>query len=263
MRLAGDSPLPCGTMALSIGEFLHPLKNAGQRELILAAMYYLARYESKAEVTTADIEAALKRAKHPKARKIQYAAVLTQSVPFVQSPGTKEGRHLLWSLTGQGENRVRELLDLPEAEPEIEHDVGTLQALAAKIRDANARGYVEEAVKCLRVGALRATVVFLWTGAVATLREDVWAEGTSTIDAAIKKHNPKARTFSKKGDFAYVNDATLLQITQDLGLVDKAQKKQLEDALDLRNSCGHPTKYSPGIKKASAFVEDVVGIVWP
>lgn len=249
-------------MALSIGEFLHPLNRASQRDLVLAAMYYLARYESKAEVTTADIEGAFKRAKHTKGRKIQYAAVLNQAVPFVESPGTKEGRHLRWSLTRQGEERVRDLLDLPAAEPEIEHDVGTLQALAATITDANVRGYVEEALTCLHFGALRAAVVFLWTGAVATLREDVWTASPRTIDAAIKKRNPKARTFAKKGDFAYVKDETLLEVAQDLNVVDKTEKQRLKEALDLRNGCGHPTKYSPGAKKASAFVEDVVGIVW-
>jgi hypothetical protein len=249
-------------MALSIGEFLHPLKSASQRDLVLAAMYYLARYESKTQVTTDDIGNAFKRAKHTKGRKIAYAAVLTQAVPFVESPGIKEGRHLLWSLTGRGEDRVRELLGLPAAEPEIEHDVGTLQALAGTVGDENARGYIEEALVCLRSGALRAAVVFLWTGAVATIRDEVWAHGAVAIEKSLKSHNPKARDFTKKGDFSYVNDATLLQIAQDLGAVDKTEKQRLEEALNLRNGCGHPTKYSPGVKKASAFVEDVVGIVW-
>jgi hypothetical protein len=249
-------------MALSIGEFLHPLKKASQRDLVLAAMYYLARYESKDAVTTADIKSAFVRAQHSCGRRIQYAAVLNQAAPYVESPGTKEGRHLLWSLTSSGSERVRELLGLPAAEPEIEHDVGTLQTLVSAISDNNARGYIEESIKCLRADALRASVVFLWTGAVAVLRDRVWLYGATAIDSAIKAHNPKARAFSKKGDFAYVNDATLLQVAQDLGALDKTEKQRLGEALDLRNGCGHPTKYSPGVKKASAFIEDVVGIVW-
>jgi len=33
------------------------------------------------------------------------------------------------------------------------------------------------------------------------------------------------------------------------------------EALDLRNRCGHPTNYRPGVKRVSSFIEDVVGIV--
>ena len=48
----------------------------------------------------------------------------------------------------------------------------------------------------------------------------------------------------------------------DLGVVDKAQKDTLVDALNLRNRCGHPTKVKPGVNKAKSFIEDVVGIVF-
>jgi hypothetical protein len=49
---------------------------------------------------------------------------------------------------------------------------------------------------------------------------------------------------------------------QDLALIDKGEKATLEEALNLRNRCGHPTRYKPGVKKASSFIEDVVGIVF-
>lgn len=78
----------------------------------------------------------------------------------------------------------------------------------------------------------------------------------------IKGHRPKASDFKKKDDFAYVNDATLLQVAQDLGVIDKTEKQRLGEALDLRNSCGHPSKYTAREKKVSAFIEDVIGIVW-
>jgi hypothetical protein len=54
----------------------------------------------------------------------------------------------------------------------------------------------------------------------------------------------------------------MLLALQELGILDKGEKTTLIEALDLRNRCGHPTKYTPGIKKASSFIEDVVGIVW-
>lgn len=67
---------------------------------------------------------------------------------------------------------------------------------------------------------------------------------------------------SKLEDFAYIRDATALLAFQELGILDKGEKTTLAEALDLRNRCGHPTKYVPGVKKASSFIEDVVGIVF-
>lgn len=249
-------------LRMTLGEFLHPLSKASQRDLVLAVMYYLKRYEDKGAVTTADIAAAFKRAKHARGKRIaNLAAVMNGAVPYVESPGS-DGRHLLWALTDTGEKHVRKLHDLPEAEAEVEHDVGTLQKLAEKIADEAVRNYVEEAVVCLRAGALRATTVFLWTGAVVTLRDKVWTHGAAAIDAALRSHNPKSRDFKKKDDFSYVKDADLLQIAQDLSVLDKSEKTVLGQALDLRNNCGHPVSYNPRVKKVSAFVEDVVGIVW-
>jgi hypothetical protein len=43
--------------------------------------------------------------------------------------------------------------------------------------------------------------------------------------------------------------------------VDKAEKTTLSEALDLRNRCGHPSRYH-GVKKVSSFLEDVIGIVF-
>lgn len=246
---------------MTIGEFLSPLRKATQRDLVLGLMYFMKRYEGREAVTTTDIMDGFRRAKHGRGVKIQHAAVLNQAVPHVHSPGGDGHGRLLWALTDTGEKRVRELLSLPAAEPEVEHDVGTLSATSSKIADANTRGYVEEAVKCLQVGALRAATVFLWTGAVATLRDLVWARGAAAIAAAAKAHNPKA-SFKKKDDFAYMKDELLLQVAQDLSVIDKTQKARLTEGLDLRNACGHPSSYSPGPKRVSAFIEDVVGIVW-
>lgn len=88
------------------------------------------------------------------------------SAPFVHAPAADNGA-LLFELTETGEREVRQRLGLPEAEPEVEHDVGALQKLVAGIADQQVQGYINEALTCLRVGALRAAVVFLWTGAVA------------------------------------------------------------------------------------------------
>lgn len=246
---------------MTLAELLAPLASAPQREKCLAVLYYHLRYLDKCSLTVEQIREELMRARVPKASSINVADVLNKSGALVDSAGVIENRRL-WQLTSSGESQIRAALNLPAAEPEIEHDVATLEVLAGKVSDLVVRDYVLEAIKCLSVGALRAAIVFLWTGAIRTLQQEALDKHRTSINSAIVKHDPKARSVGKLEDFAYVRDATALLAFQELGILDKGEKTTLGEALDLRNRCGHPTRYLPGIKKASSFIEDVVGIVF-
>lgn len=169
-----------------------------------------------------------------------------------------------WEITESGQHHLRDRYGVSERSPRTQPqtDVSALHDLARRVSDEATKDYVDEAVECLQVGARRAAVVFLWSGAVATIREAVWGHGARSIEAALQRRNPRAK-FNKKNDFDYIKDADLLQAAQDLSIYDKSQKRHLGDALDLRNDCGHPVRYKPGQKKVESFIEDVVGIVWP
>jgi hypothetical protein len=97
---------------------------------------------------------------------------------------------------------------------------------------------------------------------VRTLQDAALAKGSTALNAGITKHDPKARIVSKVDDFAYIKDTTFILACGELGLVDKGRRGTLEDALNLGNRCGHPTRYKPGAAKAASFIEDVVGIAW-
>jgi hypothetical protein len=109
---------------------------------------------------------------------------------------------------------------------------------------------------------LRACVVFVWTAAAREVQTNMMTKGSTAVTAAVQKHDPKARSINKIDDFAYVKEAVQLLAAMGLGLLDKSQKDTLEEALDLRNRFGHPSKYKPGVKKVSAFVEDVTSILF-
>lgn len=248
---------------MTLIEFLAPLKStASNRKKCLAVLYYEKRYTGTASMTVEAIRAALIRARVAKASKINVADVLSKAGEFVDTPGADDSGRRLWQLTDTGDQFVRELLGLPVAEPEIEHDVGALTELAGKVSDETVRGYVEESIKCLQVGALRAAVVFLWTGAIHALHEKALKEGTTTVTSALQKQDPRARTVSRIEHFAWIGDRVFLDATPDMGLLDKGEKDTLIDALNLRNRCGHPTKYKPGEAKAGGFIEDLLSIVF-
>jgi hypothetical protein len=82
---------------------------------------------------------------------------------------------------------------------------------------------------------------------VRTLQDAPLAKGSTTLNV------------SKVDDFAYIKDKTFILACGELG---KGQRGTLEDALNLGNRCGHPTRYKPGAAKAASFIEDVVGIAW-
>src|ERR1700730_6374528 len=246
---------------MTLAEFLAPLGPGSQRGACLGVLYYHQHYRDKPSLTTEEIRDELVRARVPRASKINVADVLNKSGALVDSPGLS-GNRRLWQLTTSAKTHIRARLNLPAADPDIEHDVATLQALAANVSDGVVRDYVLEAIKCLSIGAIRAAIVFLWTGAIRTLQEECLTTHAATLNAAITKHDPKARPVNKLEDFAYIRDATALLAFQELAMLDKGERATLGEALDLRNRCGHPTKYTPGVKKASSFTEDVVGIVF-
>lgn len=246
---------------MTLVEFLAPLNRSTNRDKILALLYFRHRYEQQDALTVQDIRHGLQRARVARWRNINVADVLAKSGHYVTNVGS-EGNRLLWRLTDSGAVQVRSLLSLPEAEPEIEHDVSSLAAVAARIPNAETREYVEEAIKCLQVGARRAAVVFLWTGAVRVLQERMLNGNRNSLNAAIQKHDPKARMISSLDHFSYIKDRTTLLAAQDMGFVDKSEKDTLQDALNLRNRCGHPAKYKPGEKKVSSYIEDLMQVAF-
>ncbi len=245
---------------MTLAEFLHPLRDKVKGEQVVATLFFFKQQNRfLATASPAKIREALINAQIPRARTANYSSVLSRLVPLVHRDTLGQ-----WEITETGENHVRELLELDRDEPTLKtEDVDALTKLVSSLKDPAVRDYVDESISCLKIGARRASVVFLWSGAIHTLREALWSQQEpSVIDAAFKAHSPKARSFKKKGDFSYFSDAELLQVAQDFEILEKNGKTMLSHALDLRNSCGHPVKYKPGEKKVSSFIEDVLQIVF-
>lgn len=246
---------------MTLVEFLAPLKKRTHESRVLAVLYFCEQYEGQASLTADALKKRLVAARAPGGSKVNVPDVLTKSGALVDTNGL-QGKSRLWMLTESGRKHVRDLVGLPANQPELEHDVGTLTALVTKVVDADVREYLEEALKSLSVGALRPCVVSIWVAAARTLQHEMMTNGAAAVTAAVQKHDPKAKAIKSVDDFAYVKESVQLLAARDLALIDKSQKDALEDALDLRNRCGHPSKYRPGVKKVAAFIEDVVSIVF-
>lgn len=241
---------------MTLAEFLHPVRNSPKRVATLATLYYFKHEKGVPEMTTGEVKGALVKAQIPRARKANISDVLAKLVPWVDR--VRQGR---WQITSTGEERVCAWLQL-DGDALAKEDVSSLGHLSQGLENDVARDYVDEAIACLRAGARRAAVVFLWAGVVHEIRERVWGAATKKeIEAALQARNPKAR-FRKKDDFSQVKDSALIEISGELSIFDKSERKRLIEALNLRNDCGHPVKYKPGEKKVSSFIEDVLQVVF-
>lgn len=246
---------------MTLVEFIAPLKSSPHRDRILSVLYFKHRYENVNALTVEQIKNALKNARTPRWSKANIPDILAKSGHFVDSPGTA-GNKRLWNLTPSGIQYIQEKLGLPLSTAEIEHDIGSLRTIIDQIADAEIKDYIEEAVKCLQVDALRACVVFLWAGAIRLIQNRLLTCELSSLNAALKKFDSKARDVGKLDHFSYIKDSVSILASVELGFFDKNQKDILEESLNLRNRCGHPGKYKPGVKKVSSFIEDVTSIIF-
>ncbi len=242
-------------------EFIAPAKNESHSIKCLCALYYL-KHSLKIDVASVDqVKNLLVQGRiFKKGSKINYPQALDRLGEKVDTPAKG-----LWQITPTGEKSIKELLGLPEGDIETQNDTEYLEKLiATKIKDPQSEDYFSEGADCLKIGRLRACVVFLWSGAIHEVREKIIKKySTKKINTAINKHDKKARKINTVDDFAYIKDSILLLASKELGLFDKNEYSTLANlCLDLRNKCGHPSKYSPGPKRVSAFIEDLVKIIY-
>ncbi len=241
-------------------EFIAPIKNSSQSTKCLCALYYL-KHNLQIEIATIDqIKNLLIQGRiFKKKDKTNYSRALDLLSEKVDNP-TKG----MWQITPTGEKEVRGLLGLQNEELEAKNDTEFLENLIERqISDEQTKDYLKEGVDCLKVGKLRAAVVFLWVGSVYEIQLRVIKYQFKKINKVLLKHDPKARVINNFDDFAYIKESTLLLIAKDLGIFDKNQYSELStQCLDLRNKCGHPGKYSPGPKRVSSFIEVLVNILF-
>lgn len=231
------------------------------RDVCLAILFFYKKHGNEESQTVKKIREKLYLARISPKKLINISDVLSKSMPYAHIVG-KEGNENLWSTTDSGDEYISNLLNLSSIDSETLYDITTLDSLVRTVTDLEISQYLEEALKCLKVGALRATVVFVWTGVARHIQQKLIAFENGLLNSAIQKHDPKSRLVKTVEDFAYIKEKVLLLTSQDLGIYDKNQRGVLEDALELRNKCGHPGNYNPGPKKVSSFLEDVIGIVF-
>lgn len=131
----------------------------------------------------------------------------------------------------------------------------------SRIPNADEQGYIQEALACLddRVKAYRAAVLMGWAGTIYHLRKKVEVIGFARFCQTYEALSlGKPKHISHIDDLEFCKDKDFLLVVERMGILDKAIREQLENCLDLRNACGHPTQVAPKIHRVKAFFEDII-----
>lgn len=140
-----------------------------------------------------------------------------------------------------------------------------LESLEEAVADAPAefREYLKEALGCYNNGLFRAAVLMVWAATmqhlymVASRRPG----GLKAFEAANLKRLGGSKNYRKirKGDdFLYLRDWDFIQFGEDAGMFNRNLRRKLHQRLELRNDCGHPTKYKPGRDETVVFIESLI-----
>ena len=169
-----------------------------------------------------------------------------------------------WELTSNGQKYVSELVG------RIGHGtvVGTvapaLRARLANIANADAKAFVEEAVKCYEAHLYRAAVVLSWVGAVAVLYDHVVANQLAAFNAEATRRTANSKQPWKPAanadDLARMKEHDFLEIVTAISMpgLGKNVKEELQKQLKLRNACGHPNSYKLGEHTVAAHLETLI-----
>jgi hypothetical protein len=131
---------------------------------------------------------------------------------------------------------------------------------AAQRAPASYSDYLDEALACYEGEQFRAAVLMVWAATVAHLHDVISAspQRIKKLEAANKSrygNSKNYRKITKQGDLLYLTEAQLVQLGEDAGAYNRNARSILQDSLDLRNKCAHPTGFVPGRGEVVIFVE--------
>lgn len=162
-----------------------------------------------------------------------------------------------WELTSEGKRRVSELVGPFGASP-IPVVASSLRQYLPQISDSQTKSFVEEAIECFEAGYLRAAVVLSWVGAIALLQNYIVANRLADFNTEALRRDAKWRNAKTTDDLSRLKESDLLHILESLSVIGKNVKQELEGALKLRNSCGHPNSLKIGESRVASHIEILV-----
>ena len=162
-----------------------------------------------------------------------------------------------WELSEAGKSHLRGL-GVGDISPVKVNLANDLRSELVKIRNADTRAFVEEAIACYEFGLHRSAVVMSWVGAVSVLLEHVHAKHLAVFNAEAKRVDAKWKDAKSTDDLARMKEADFLDRLVGISVIGKNVKDGLAKCLKLRNGCGHPNSMKVGTNMVASHIETLL-----
>lgn len=227
------------------------LKDWLHRDLARADKLLIALYAMGDVRTIAQIKACCKSAglKIPKSWNV--SSILSASKG--RAINTGKG----WEITDKGQSHLETLgvkLNTKVSKEKAEE----LRELIKHLKSVEDKEYLNEAILCIEHGLNKASVVMTWSAAIHFLKKEVAKNHLNDFNAQAVKANPKWRPAKTSDDLGLMRESDFLDRLENISLIGKDVKKQLQECLTLRNSCGHPNSLKVEKLRVASCIEILI-----
>lgn len=134
-----------------------------------------------------------------------------------------------------------------------------LAELVIKVKDSQERSFLEEAIRCYRVEAFRATIVMVWTLTMDHLQKHIFGHRLTDFNVAVGAHSDKKmRQVVNYDDFSDFKESRLIELMRNANIISNDVRKILDEKLGIRNSAGHPSGITFSGHKTTEFALDLI-----
>lgn len=178
-----------------------------------------------------------------------------------QSKGKAIYNGITWELTEKGKAHLKgKGAPLDEGPSKI--IASDLRQVLHSIKDPQTTNFVEEAIGCCEAKLFRAAVVMSWLAAVHVLRLHVMDDHLSAFNAEMHGVYPNWKNIKQIEDFERLKESEFLLRVSRISAINKSQKKVLDECLDRRNQCSHPSSFKIAENTVRHHIETLISNIF-
>lgn len=134
-----------------------------------------------------------------------------------------------------------------------------LMALVSKIKNAQEKVFLQEAINCYRVESYRATIVMIWILAVDHLQKYVFEKKLVEFNNELAKNpDKKIKKIINYDDFSDLHEVKFIELNRAANIISNDIRKILDEKLGIRNSAAHSSVIIFNGHKTTEFVLDMI-----
>lgn len=134
----------------------------------------------------------------------------------------------------------------------------SLRQYLDNIPEGSTKEFIKETISALEYGLLRSAVVLSWVGAVSILYEYVVNHKLQEFNVEATRRDAKWKAAKTVDDLCKMKEFSFLEVLEGISVIGSNCKKELQNCLARRNTCGHPNTLAIGENMVAAHIEMLI-----